>query len=138
LTLEQDYFGDSINAGDFVKQIKDNSVEIRLLKKALGIDKGSRDRDKGESVAAYMEDLRVRAKEFGIMRNEQASKMITLGQELIALLTWFDNCTPDERRENDIESHDLIDWIREVFKTEFQEIDTKFRQSTQKYWIREQ
>jgi hypothetical protein len=137
LTLEVDYFGGSINPEDTRKSIKEYSTEIRLLKKSLGIDKGSRDKDKGESVAAYLEDLRVRAAEFGIMRNDQAAKAITLAQEMIALLTWHDNCTEDERRENDIEAHDLIDWIRSIFMPEFQEIDAKFRETSQKYWIRE-
>lgn len=136
LTREQDYFGGNIDLEDVRKSIKEYSTEIRLLKKSLGIDKGSRDKDKSDSVAAYIEDLRVRAKEFGIMRNEQAVKAITLAQELIALLTWHDNCTDDERRENDIEVHDLIDWIRTVFVPEFQEIDEKFRQTSQKYWVR--
>lgn len=138
LTLEQDYFGGSINPQDTQKAIKDYSTEIRLLKKSLGIDKGSRDKDKGESVAAYLEDLRVRAKEFGIMRNEQSVKLTTLGHELIALLTWHDNCTEEERRENDIEVHDFMDWLRTIFVPEFQEIDAKFRETSQKYWIREQ
>lgn len=137
LTLEVDYFGGSVNAQDLQKSIKDYSTEIRQLKKALGIDKGSRDKDKGESVAAYLEDLRVRAAEFGVMRNEQAVKAITLAQEMIALLTWHDNCTEEERRENDIEAHDLIEWIRTIFMPEFQEIDAKFRETSQRYWVRD-
>ena len=38
------------------------------------MDKSTRDRDQGENLAAYVENLRVRAKEFGIVRNEQAIK----------------------------------------------------------------
>lgn len=134
ISSECDYWGQEIDPERLNKGIKEFSTEVRQLKKAVGIDKPSRDRDKGESFATYVEDLRRRAKEFGVLRNEQAVAAITLFQELIALVQWHDNCTDEEKRENDIEAHDIIEWVRQV-KPEFTEIDRKFRESSQKYWI---
>ena len=117
--------------------LNDYSKELRLLKKALGIDKTSRDKDKGEQVATYIMNLGQRAKEFGVMRNQQAVKAITLFQELKALVTFHDNCTEEERRENHIQEKDVLEWIRTV-TPEFDEIDEQFRKTSQTYWIRSQ
>ena len=135
LSQEKDYWGGDLDLEIIRKSLNDYSKELRLLKKALGIDKASRDKDKGEDVSSYIMELGHRAREFGVMRNEQSVKAITLFQELIALVTLHDNCTPEERRENHVEEKDIIQWIRQVMP-EFQEIDRKFRETKQQYWIR--
>ena len=135
---EVDYWGEPIDADAIKKSLNDYTKEIRLQKKQLGMDKPSRDKVKGESASDYIEDLRERAKEFGVMRNEQASKSIELFKELEALVTLHDNCTEEERRENKVEIEDLFKWLRETAFPEFEEIDRKFRQTSQKYWIRQQ
>lgn len=137
LSQEADYEGNAINLQDLQKSIKEYATEIRLTKKAMGIDKNSRDKEKSASVAEYLEQLRNRAKEFGIIRNEQSVKLLTLGMELISLIQFHDNCDEIERREQNIEEHDFIEWIREVFVPEFKMIDEKFRETSQKYWIEE-
>lgn len=134
--LEKDYFGESIDVVETNKAYKEKSGELRQLKKALGIEKIAREKDQGDSVAAYIENLRRRAHAFGVMRNEQAIQAITLWQELIALMTFHDKCTVEERKEQHIEIEDLIEWIRQVIP-EFQEIDRKFRETDQKLWIAE-
>lgn len=137
LQLEKDWWGQTIDIGETNKYYKEKSMELRLIKKALGIEKVTREKDQGDSMAAYIEQVRRRAHEFGIMRNEQAVKATTLWQELIALMTFHDKCTPEERKEQHIEIEDLVEWIRQTIP-EFMEIDEKFRKTTQKYWISEQ
>lgn len=137
LALEKDYQGESVDVESLNKTYDKRSTELRALKKALGIEKVARDKDQGESVAAYIENLRKRAYEFGITRNEMAVKAVTLFQELIAQLTFHDNCTKEERREEGIEPEDILNWVREV-KPQFEEIDLKFRQEKQKWWISDQ
>lgn len=136
VSKDEDYFGEPIDdkLRDYIQKY---SQEIRLLKANIGIDKKSRDRERGESVAQYIENLGVRAMEFGVMRNEQAVKAITLWRELRALVTLHDNCNAKERKINSCEVEDILDWIRAVGE-EFDEIDRKFREGEQKYWIREQ
>lgn len=137
LSQEKDYWGGDLDLEVIRKSLNDYSKELRLLKKSLGIDKASRDKDKGEDVSSYIMELGHRAREFGVMRNEQAVKAITLFQELIALVTLHDNCTPEERKENHVQEKDIIQWVRTV-KEEFEEIDREFRRNKQQYWVRSQ
>lgn len=137
LSAERDYYGDQIDPEKIQRAINEFAKEIRLTKKAMGIDKNTRDKDKGESVADFIDKLRIRAKEFGVMRNEQAAKAISLFMELRSLITFHDNCDEQERKENNVEIHDILEWLRTVAFPEFDEIDAKFRESSQKYWIRE-
>ena len=136
LSQEKDYWGNSLDLEQIRRSLNDYSKELRLLKKALGIDKTSRDKDKGEQVATYIMNLGQRAKEFGVMRNQQAVKAITLFQELKALVTFHDNCTEEERRENHIQEKDVLEWIRTVTPG-FDEIDEQFRKTSQIYWVRD-
>lgn len=136
VSMEKDYWGNNIDMADAKKSINDYSKELRLIKKSLAMDKVTRDKDKGESLAEYIKNVGIRAKEMGIVRNEQAVKAITLWQELKGLITYHNNCLPDERKEYKITEHDIIMWIQEVIP-EFDEIDAKFRETSQKYWVRE-
>jgi hypothetical protein len=133
---EVDYSGDRIDPQEYKNQIRDYGNEIRQTKKMLGIDKKSREGE-GQTVADYIENLRQRAKEFGVMRNDQAAKAIELFQELSAFITLYDNTDALERNEQHCDQHNIIEWIREVAIPEFNEIDAKFRETSQKYWIQE-
>lgn len=134
LSQERDYWGNQIDLEALKKQFSEYSKELRLLKKALGIDKAARDKERGESIADYLESLRLRAKEFGVMREKQLTKCITLFQELKALIGFHDNCDESERRENNVEVADILEWIRKIAIPEFDEIDDYFRKNKQKYW----
>jgi hypothetical protein len=137
LTNETDYQGMSVDPIALNKSIKDFSSEIRLMKKALGMDKATREKDKGESVHEYIDNLGVRAKAFGYMRDMQHARTIELFQDLKALIEFFDNCTPEERKENSVEMEDIMEWCREIAIPEFDSIDLEFRKE-QKMWIRSQ
>ena len=136
-SLEKDYDGDKALDPRLQDNILKSMKEVRELKKNIGIDKASRDKERGESVAQYIENLLDRAKEFGVMRNKQAEKAITLWREAQALITLHDNCTDDERKQNGCTTDDVLDWFRRVIP-EFNSIDEEFRSTSQKYWIKEQ
>jgi len=139
VSQKRDYWGEAIDENAWQKAIKEHSAEIRQLKKSLGLDKETRDKQRGEgSVDDYLNKLRARAKEFGIVRNEQAAKAIELFQELKALLVLHENCDETERREQKVSTEDLMDWLTSTAIPEFDKIDEDFRQSSQKYWIRQQ
>lgn len=137
LSMGVDYFGDAVDERILQDQIKSYSTELRLLKKSLGIDKASRDKDRGETVAEYIENLRRRAKEFGYHREKQLSQALILFNDLIALTTLMNNCTPDEQRENHCTPADVLQWIQETAIPEYQAIDEHFRKNQQSTWVRE-
>lgn len=139
LSQQKDYWGDPVDEQSLQKQIKENSTELRQLKSSLGIDKVTRDKQRGEdSVSKYIENLKIRAKEFGINREKMLDKGLELFQQMSALVTLHDNCTDDERREMHVTTEDLIEWLRSTAIPEFTAIDLYFREHTQRLWIRDQ
>lgn len=134
-----DYWGDEIDEVAYARQIKDHSAEIRQLKRALGLDKETRDKERGEdSVDAYINALRRRAKEFGYMRDEQSAKSIELFQQLSALVMLYHNCDDGERHEQHCTEADILKWITQEAIPEFQKIDEEFRDKKQRMWIQKQ
>lgn len=136
LSQERDYWGNAVDLDALKKALFEYSKELRLLKKSLGIDKAARDKERGENVSDYLENLKMRAKEFGVMREEQLTKCITLFQELSSLVTLYKNTDEVERRESNVELHDIFEWVDQIAIPEFQEIDRHFRENSQKYWIK--
>lgn len=136
LSQESDYWGGVVDQAKLNKTVSEYSNELRQLKKTLGIDKNTRERDKGESVVDYIENLRLRAKEFGVMREKQLTKAITLFQELKALVTLYENCDIKEREEQNVEINDVLEWIQKIAIPEFDEVDTYFQIHNQKTWIK--
>ncbi len=131
-----DYYNNPINERTLADQTHRFSNELRQIKKTLGVDKPTRDKVRGDdSVSSYIENLRRRAKEFGIHRNEQAEKSIELFQRLKALTIFHDNCSEEEQQENHATAEEVLTWIRDVAVPEFDELDSVFR-AKQKMWIR--
>jgi hypothetical protein len=135
ILAEEDYFGRKINPTEVQKSIETYSREIRGIKKDLGIDKSTRDKDKGDSVAEYIQMLGIRAKEFGIVRNKQSAKAIEILMEAKALITLYENSSDSERKEFKANFEDIIDWFKSKFD-EFSDIDSDLRKD-QAMWIRD-
>jgi hypothetical protein len=138
LSTETDYTGELIDTRQVSTMMKDFSGELRQLKKSVGIDKPSRQREASESVSDYIEQLKIRAKEFGIAREEELTTALTLFNELIARMTLMDNCTEEERVEQHARPEDLFKWLREEAIPEFTAIDEYFIENSQRFWVREQ
>jgi hypothetical protein len=137
LLKEVDYWGDPIDLKALRDSLKEYSNELRQLKKMMGIDKAARDRERGESAVDYLENLRIRAKEFGVMREKQLTKAITLFKELQSLVTLHQNCTERERAEQDVELTDIFEWLVNIAFPEFEAIDGYFVEHSQRFWVRE-
>lgn len=139
VSQEKDYWGDPVDVDALQKRVKESSTELRQLKASLGIDKVTRDKQRGEdSVSKYIENLKIRAKEFGINRERQLDKALELFQQLSALFTLHDNSTDDEQRELHVTIEDIKEWIRTTAIPEFNVVDAYFREHQQKTWIRDQ
>lgn len=119
-------------------RLKDQSIEIRQIKKQLGIDKISRDRARGEgSTAQYLANVRQRAGVFGIFRNEQAARSIELINELIGMVQFNKQANEKELRKFGLTDEGIKDWIWDTLRPEYEELDAAFREREQKMWIRE-
>lgn len=129
-----DYFGGEVDQSDLDDRILNASKEVRQIKKALGIDRLTRDKDKGDSVPEYLENLRVRAKEFGVMREQQLDVALALFQKISSLTTLYWNCTEEERKEERAGAEDVLKWLRDEAVPKFEAIDKHFRENEQRYW----
>lgn len=130
-----DYFHARVDEGQLKTNIKEYSVEVRLVKASLGIDKATRDKDKGESLADYTAQLLQRAKEFGYHRNEQYELVVTKFYELRAMVMTFDRCDDEERSLLDLSHETIFDWIRNKVIKDFDEHSEAFRKN-QAIWVR--
>lgn len=135
LTQGFDYMHARVDEGQLKSNIKEYSTELRLLKLALGIDKATRDKEKGESLADYTAHLLQRAKEFGYHRNEQYEIVVTKFYELSAMVKTYDRCDDEERALLDLSHESIMEWIRTQVIAPFDEHAAAFRKN-QAIWVR--
>lgn len=138
LTLTTDYWGNSILEKDFLKYSKELSETLSKLKKSMGLDKVTRDKDQGADFVTWLENTKARAKQFMVMRNEQFYASITLFHEMIGQLQLHKNADSIERKELGLEPEQVIEWLWNDLIPRFKEIDEHFRNAgpdAQKYWI---
>ncbi len=131
-----DYMHARVDEGALKNMIKDYSVEIRLVKASLGIDKATRDKEKGESLADYVHNLLQRAKEFGYHRNEQYELAVTSFYELRSMVMTFDRCDDEERAILELSHESILEWIRETLIKNWDQMSEDFRKN-QAIWVRE-
>lgn len=131
-----DYMMTRVDEKQIQNQISEYSKELRQVKKSLGLDKISRDKDKDQSVGDYITSLLDRAKEFGIHRNHQYEKAVTLIYQLKTMVGTFDRCDEEERQDLDLSEESILQWIRDNIIEEWDTLDAAFRQE-QRIWIRE-
>ncbi len=123
---------------DCRRAIKEAAPQISSLKNDLGMTKSQRDKEQYESVGSYLVQLRARAAEFGVHRQNQVTKALALINELYSLVGAYDRSDESERQKLGLESaDDILEWIRTVMRPEFDAIDQHFRQNQQRTWIRE-
>jgi hypothetical protein len=134
-----DYEGALSEDEQLRRKIKDQSEAINRLKTAMGLTKEARNKalDSG-NFATYMADLRKRAKEFGIHREEQLRAALVLMNELSAIVNTYDRADTQERKKFGFESDtEIVEWVRTRMIPEYHAIDEHFRKNKQKYWSRD-
>lgn len=136
---QQDYWGEEVDEIELARKYRELSGEVRQLKEQLGIAKVTREKLQGnESFPAYLQNLRERAKQFGVMRNAQFDQALETFMELKAKLTLEAQTTEQERRDLHATIPDIVTWLREVAIPAFDKIDADFRANQQRMWILEQ
>lgn len=135
-----DYDGDPITGAteeQLRKNLKEAAPSISMVKNDLGLTKTARDKEKADSVGAYLLDLKKRAMQLGVHRERQVDVAMTLFNEMASILGTFDRSNELEKRKTGIETHeDIVDWLRSVALPRFKAIDDEFRSRPdgQRYW----
>lgn len=120
------------------RSIKDTAPLISQLQNDLGLTKMQRDKDKIDSVGAYITTLKRAAKEHGVRREKQLGKAIELTNELFAIAGAYKRSSQHEREKLGFETaEDVVDWILEFMRPEFDEVDKYFRAHQQRFFLRE-
>lgn len=140
LAAGRDYGGGKIDDKALRANLRDYAGEISKLKASLGISKEARDKAANTgSVAQYLSDLRMRAKAFGIHRDNQTTKAIALLKEIFALVVAYDNSDTEERVKLGLETPDaILEWVRDTAMPEFNQLDEDFRNNHQRLWVKQQ
>lgn len=136
----RNYYGEILTPSEMTecrRVLKENAPLISAIKNDLGLTKAQRDKEQYESVGKYLTDLKARAREHGVKREEELTKALCLIKELFSMVGAFDRSDEAERFALGLESaDDILDWVRTRMKPEFDRIDAYFRANQQKFWLR--
>lgn len=138
LASGKDYQGQPLNHAEqeaLRKNIKEGAITISNAHQELGLSKAQRDKDKVESVQAYVNNLLQRAKEFGVHREESVDLIINLFNEFSAHVNAYRRANDYERgRLGFPDAESLLTWWLEDGVKRFKDADDAWRASNQRYW----
>lgn len=138
LISEGDYEGRSIEEIEdkLKKQKRELDQETRILKEKMGLNRAHRQDSEQQSVADYIETLLKRGKEFGVHRDHQIAKAIDLLHEIFTQVGLYYRTDEEERAHLRVRPEDIMKWLVEVAKPEYEAIDDAFRKN-QVLWIKD-
>lgn len=140
LAAGTDYDNVDLDAADQValrRSVKDLGTQISELQNDLNLTLSKRSKDQ-ESAQTYIQTLLRAAKEHGVRREKEVSKSIELTKELFALAGAYARANEHERRKLGFDSaDDIINWVLEYMKPEFDAIDEKYRAEHHRFYIRD-
>jgi hypothetical protein len=138
LIREADYDGRAIDeiADKLYKNKLDQEREVRLLKEKMGLNRAKRQDSESQAVHEYLATLKRRAKEFGVHRDSQIDKAITLLHEIFTQVGMYFRTDEEEQHHLGITPLEVMAWINGECREEFEAIDAAFRKN-QKLWIKE-
>lgn len=138
LIREADYDGRSIEelVDKLTKQKLDQERETRILKEKMGLNRAKRQDSESQAVHEYLATLMRRAKEFGVHRDEQIAKAITLLHEVFTQVGAYYRSDEEERAHLGVTPLEIMEWINGPAREEYDAIDAAFRKN-QKLWIKE-
>lgn len=134
-----DYDGDMLDEKQLTTNLKLYSDQLNKIKETMGLNKKSRDDAANEgNFASWFTDLKARAKIFGIHRQHQLTKALTLMMELSTVVGAFDRADEEERRRLGFsDEKEIVAWVRETMLPEYHALDEFFRTNDQRYWVRD-
>lgn len=131
-----DYQYTRVEENALKNNIREYSTEIRQVKASMGIDKANRDKNKGENFSDYIQNLLLRGKEFGYMRNEQYEMAVTLIWRLRSFVKTYYRCDETERAELDLSPEKILAWVNEEMLADWDNLAAAHRKN-QAIWVRE-
>lgn len=131
-----DYENCIVDEESLRRKIKDQTEAITRLKSAMGLTKEARNKVlEGGNFNDAWTNLKRRAKEFGLKREEELRAALVLMNELSAVVGAFDRSDTEERKKLGFANEtEVLNWIRNTMLPEFRRIDEHFRHNNQRLW----
>ena len=125
------------NENELRRWINDYATSITKIKESLKLDKRGREGDQAATFHERWTRLAQHAKDFGIMREAQLGKALEIMNGLFSIIATYDRSDNEERRVLGFPDADsVLQYLRES-RPEFDAIDAYFRQTQQKFWVRQ-
>jgi len=129
---------DSKEEAELRKSVKELTAQINETQASLGLTKAQRDKQTVDSVGGYLTQLRQAAKAHGVMREKQLGKALELTKELFALVGAYRRSNETERRKLGFDGpEDILDWVWDYMKPEFDAVDEHFRKHEARFYRRQ-
>lgn len=139
ISAGHDYDGFDVDDTLLRRNLREYSEQINKTKSSMGLNKSARDdAANAGDLSSYIANLKMRAKIFGLHRENQLTRALVLMQELSAVVGAFDRSDAEERHRLGFENEkDIVDWVRVTMLPEYHQLDAHFRENDQRYWVRE-
>ena len=127
----------AVDEKDLHKKLSDTSQLVAQIQRNLRLTFDTRS-EQANSVGEYLQDLKIRAKQHGVRREKQLGRALELCHELFSIAGAYQRSNESERRRLGFESaDDVVAWVMDVMKPQFDEVDEHFRRTQQRFWVRQ-
>jgi hypothetical protein len=139
LASGQDYEGLDVDETALKRNLRDYNEQTIKIKEQMGLSRKTRDAAAADGdFSTWFTELKRRAKEFGIHRENQLTTALVLMNELSAHVGAFDRSDTEEREKLGFpDEHSLLEWIRESMLPRYKAVDAHFRSAKQRYWTKD-
>jgi hypothetical protein len=139
LSAGKDYQELDVDEAALKRNLRDYSDQLNKLKEAMGLSRRSRDAAANAGdFSKWLEEVKRRARLFGIHRQKQAFAAVVGMYELMAKVETFYRCDEEERGKLGFaDERAILDWARQELFPKFREIDERFRREEQQYWTKD-
>lgn len=136
LSQGADYTGFEVDEDKLRMQLRQFNDQLTKVKESMGLAKRIRDAATAEgNFSAFITDLKMRAKQFGLHRENQLQEALVWMNDLSAIVGVFDRSDREEREKIGFETEaDILNWIRHEMLPAYKAIDEHFRENEQKMW----
>lgn len=139
LAKGKSYDGDFTDDEQLRRNIKEYSDQINKIKESMGLNKKARDASAADgNFQQWIDDIKRRAKLFGVHRVRQSTEAIVLMKEIFSVTDTFMRADAEERQKFGYKTEaDIVNWIQDVLRPRFNELDDYFLEHDQQYWAKD-
>lgn len=136
LAAGNDYDGFEVDEDKLRMQLRQFNDQLTKVKDSMGLSKRVRDAATAEgNFTVFLQDLKMRAREFGLHRDNQLQKALALMNDISAVIGVYRRSDKEEREKIGFpDEASIIAWIEAEILPAFHSLDEHFRRNTQRMW----